>query len=435
MDSFLSILIVWVVTPLLLFSSCYLSLRLGWPQFRRIGQAFRHVLAKSDGGRRFGSFSAVAVIVGGNLGAGTIAGTALALKTGGPGALFWMVIVALLGGVVKLACASLGTLYQERNSQGGSMGGAMFYMAKGLNSFPLGTVYCILLIGAALTVGNLVQTNAFVSALPQALSGSRPIAVLLLAVPTAFILCGSLRRFSRFMSVSVPIIGCVHVIVCIVGILLMHDNVFSVIESIFRGAVAAPAVAGGAAGAAILTTVQSGISRGLFATDIGLGLAAIAHGEVDRGRRPLDRHAREQGIIALLSPAIVAAVCAITGILILCAAPDFQRCASEICVQTFSTAFHSDCAGWLIPITIYCFAITTMIAWAWFAEHAFYYFRAPKLRMAFRAIFIGLMPIGAFMESSLPWTLADGCIAGLLLTNVCAILLLRKKLVALYGNT
>ncbi|MDR0339962.1 MAG: alanine:cation symporter family protein [Puniceicoccales bacterium] len=421
------------MTPILLFSSCYLSLRLGWLQFRKISQAFRRVLAKNDSGRRFGSFSAVAVIVGGNLGAGTIAGTALALKTGGPGALFWMVVVALLGGVIKLACASLGTLYQERTGNGRSIGGAMFYMAKGLSSFPLGAVYCILLIGAALTVGNLVQTNAFVSALPRALPGGRPIAVLLLATPTAFILCGSLRRFSRFMSVSVPIIGCVHMAVCIVGIFLMHDNVLPVIGSIFRGAVAVPAVAGGAAGVALLATIQSGISRGLFATDIGLGLAAIAHGEVDRGQRPLDHHAREQGIVALLSPTIVAVVCAITGILILCAAPDFQRCASEICVETFSTAFHSDCAGWLIPITMYCFAITTMIAWAWFAEHAFYYFRAPKLRLVFRAIFIGLMPVGAFMESSLPWTLADGCIAGLLLTNVCAILLLRKKLAALYG--
>jgi AGCS family alanine or glycine:cation symporter len=99
-----------------------------------------------------------------------------------------------------------------------------------------------------------------------------------------------------------------------------------------------------------------------------------------------------------------------------------------MCVQTFSIAFHSDYAGWLVPITIYCFALTTLVAWAWFAEHAFYFLKTPKLRVVFRTIFIAIMPIGAFMRSTLPWTISDGCFAGLLLTNVFAILMLRKKI-------
>ncbi|MDR2663910.1 MAG: alanine:cation symporter family protein [Puniceicoccales bacterium] len=434
MGAFLRILMVWIVTPILLLSSFYLSFRLGWPQFRKIGQAFHRVLADNGGRRRFGSFSAVAVIVGGNLGAGTIAGTALAIRTGGPGALLWMVAVALLGGVIKLSCAALGTLYQERRGGGGSLGGPMFYMTKGLNAFPLGVAYCILLIGAALSVGNLVQMNAFSSSLPKALPGCRTVAVLLLAIPAASIICGSLRRFSHFMSITVPIIGCIHMAICTIGILLLRNNVFPVIKNIFREAFAPTAFAGGVAGAAVLAAIQSGISRGLFATDIGLGLAAIAHGGVDRGKLPIERHAREQGIIALLSPAIVAAVCTITGVLILCAAPNFHKSASEICVETFVIAFRSTYAGWLVPVVIYSFALTTMIAWAWFAEHAFYFFRVPKLRTVFRVAFIALMPVGAFMGSSLPWTIADGCIAGLLLTNICAILLLSGKLAKIYGE-
>jgi Na+/alanine symporter len=434
MDTLLGILIVWIVTPILLLSSLYLSFRLGWPQFTKLGGAFRRVMADSGGNKRFGNLSAVAVIVGGNLGAGTIAGTALAVRTGGPGAILWMVAVALIGGVVKLSCASLGVLYQGPNGRGSCIGGAMFYMAKGLNSFSLGAIYCALLIGAALSVGNLVQINAFVSSLPRTMPAGRPIAILLLAVPTAFILCGGLRRFSRFMTVTIPILGCVYVAICSCGILLLHGNVIPVIRSIFHGAFSPVAVAGGAGGAAVLATIQSGISRGLFATDIGLGLAAIAHGEVNGGKRPIASHAREQGTIALLSPIIVAVICAITGVLILCAAPNFGQCASEICVQTFSIAFRCHCAGWIIPITIYCFALTTMIAWAWFAEHAFYFFGAAKLRSIFRAIFIGLMPVGAFMHSTLPWTIADGCIAGLLLTNIFAILMLRKKVEAIYGK-
>ncbi|MDR2667689.1 MAG: alanine:cation symporter family protein [Puniceicoccales bacterium] len=432
MDKFLSVLVVWIVTPILLLSSIYMSLRLGWPQFTRLGQAFRRVLADSGSSKRFGNFSAVAVIVGGNLGAGTIAGTALAIRTGGPGAILWMVAVALLGGVIKLSCASLGVFYQEPNGRGGRMGGAMFYMAKGLNSFPMGAIYCVLLVGAALSVGNLVQINAFVSSLPKAMPAGQPIAVLLLAVPAAFILCGSLRRFSKFMTVSIPILGCVYIAICCCGILLLRGNVVPVMKSIFRAAFSPTAMAGGAGGAAILATIQSGISRGLFATDIGLGLAAIAHGEVSGGKLPMESHAREQGAIALLSPLIVAVICAITGILILCAAPNFSQCASEICVQTFSIAYRSPLAGWLVPVTIYCFALTTMVAWAWFAEHAFYFFRTPKLRTVFRAIFIGIMPVGAFMHSTLPWTIADGCIAGLLLTNVLAIVLLRRKIEAIY---
>ena len=163
MDKFLNVLIMWVVTPILLLSSFYLSLRLRWPQFRKLGQAFRRVTADGGSNGRFENFSAVAVIVGGNLGAG--------------------------------------------------------------------------------------------------------------------------------------------------------------------------------------------ISRGLFATDIGLGLAAIAHGEIDCGRTPLAEHALEQGIIAMLSPVIVAAICAIISVLILCAAPNFGKCAGEICVETFSIAFRSGCASFSAPFS------------------------------------------------------------------------------------
>ncbi|MDR2576914.1 MAG: amino acid carrier protein [Puniceicoccales bacterium] len=437
MDTFLQIVIVWFVTPFLLLSSFYLSVRLGWPQFCRIGQAFRRVLAKNGrgGGWRFGNFSAVAMTVGGNLGAGTIAGTALAIKIGGPGAILWMVIVALLGGVIKLCCASLGALYQERRSGNEPAGGVMFYMSKGLSSFSLGAIYAIFLLGTALTAGNFVQVHAFVSSLPTTMPAGRTIAILLLLVPTAYVVCGGLRRLSRFMCVSVPIIACVHLAACIIGIVLMRNNIIPVLANIVRGAVAPTAIVGGAGGAAILATIQAGILRGLFATDVGQGLAAIAHGRVEANRRSLQDHAREQGIIALLSPLIVAIVCAVTGVLILCAAPNFQQGASEICVQAFQTAFRSDLAGWFVPVIIYFFAITTIIAWSWFADHAFHFFHTPRLGGIFRVAFIALLPVGAFMRSSLPWMLADICVVVLVLTNIFSILALRKKMTSLYAES
>jgi AGCS family alanine or glycine:cation symporter len=176
----------------------------------------------------------------------------------------------------------------------------------------------------------------------------------------------------------------------------------------------------GIAGIVLIKALNAGISRGLFATDIGLGLAAIAHRNIS-SQHSLEQHAREQGITALLAPILVALLCSITGILIVCAAPNLDQDASKICVDAFTIAFQTSRAGWLIPIITYFFSFTTILACEWFAEHAFFFIQCARRRYYYRLIFIGVIAVGAFMHTSLPWVIADVCIDGLLLTNLLAI--------------
>jgi AGCS family alanine or glycine:cation symporter len=190
----------------------------------------------------------------------------------------------------------------------------------------------------------------------------------------------------------------------------------------------------GTAGIMLVRALRAGTSRGLFATDIGLGLAGIAHGNISNSQCSPEQHAREQGITALLAPIIVAILCSITGLLIVCAAPNLDQDASKICVDTFATAFRTPQAGWLIPIIIYFFSFTTILAWAWFAEYTFFFLHCARWRYYYRLLFIAMIPVGAFMNTSLPWTIADICIDGLLLTNLLAIFLLRHKVLSIHST-
>jgi AGCS family alanine or glycine:cation symporter len=433
-DAFLSYFVIFCIFPVLLGISLLLSLKLKWPQLRHLGRALGHLLNDKKGKGEISNFAAVAAIIGGNLGAGTIAGTALAIATGGPGAIFWMMIIAVLGSVVKLACASLGVFYQEKQHHGRCIGGPMFYISKGIPSRAMGLCYCFFLLGASLTVGNLVQTHAFVYAFPDCNFVTQTVCVLLLAVPVALILAGGLKRFVAFMSCGVPIMGIVYIIACFVGLGMMRDRLGGALVDIFRGAFSLSSMGSGVAGIVLIRALHAGISRGLFATDIGLGLAAIAHGNVS-SQHSQEQHAREQGITALLAPILVALLCAVTGILIICAAPDLNQDASKICVDAFATAFQTPRAGWFIPIIIYFFSFTTILAWEWFAEHVFFFLHRAHWRYAYRLIFIGMIPVGAFMNSSQPWAIADVCINGLLLTNLLAIFLLRHRLILIHGES
>ncbi|MDR1595927.1 MAG: alanine:cation symporter family protein, partial [Puniceicoccales bacterium] len=210
-NRFLQYFGVIFIIPTLLGTSIYLSVRLKWPQLKHLGDALRRLLAEKKSSGKMGNFAAVATIVGGNLGAGTIAGTALAVFSGGPGSIFWMVVVAILGSVIKLACASLGVFYQEKQHHERCIGGPMFYIDMGIGSRWMSILYCIFLIGASFTVGNLVQMNVFVNSLSGCGFWSKLICILLFVGPAVAILYGGLRRFAAFMSIIVPVIGVIYI--------------------------------------------------------------------------------------------------------------------------------------------------------------------------------------------------------------------------------
>ena len=292
-------------------------------------------------------------------------------------------VIAILCSVIKLCCSSLGVLFDEEQNGGRRIGGPMFYISKGLHSKVLATIYSTFLVGAAITVGNLVQVNSFVTSFGEDFQ-YKWVLMAMLAIPVAFILFGGLKRFAKFMSCIVPIMGVIYMIACVIGIFNLSSNFPGAIKQIILGAVGINSIVGGTFGFILSNAVSSGIRRGLFATDIGLGLAGIAHSNVDSHIDDSALHAKQQGIVALVAPIFVAGICAVTGTLIVCAEPNMALDGSKICTSTFNKAFGTEHAEIFVQTIVYCFALTTILAWAWFAEHSFYFVRKGRLCTLFK---------------------------------------------------
>jgi AGCS family alanine or glycine:cation symporter len=221
------------IFPSLLEVSIFLSIGLKWPQLRYFGKALHNVLADKKRKGEMNNFAAVAPIIGGNLGARTIARTALAIATGGPGSIFWMIVIAILGSVIKLACASLGVFYQEKQHHNRCIGGPMFDTKKGISAQGMSLCYCFFLIGASLTIGNLVQTHSFFYSFPDCNRLTKTICVLFLAIPVAITLFGGLKRFVTFMSLDVPIMGIIYIIACLFGLYMIRGRLGNALMKIF----------------------------------------------------------------------------------------------------------------------------------------------------------------------------------------------------------
>ena len=430
LDIFLKYFVLFFVAPVMIVTSLLFSIKLKWPQFTLFFRGIRYMMPSREKENKMSSFAAVAAIIGGNLGTGTIVGTAVALSTGGPGAIAWMIATALLCSIVKLFCASLGVLFHEDQHNERKIGGPMFYMDKGLHFKLLAILYSIFLIGESITGGVFVQVNSFITSFGQDIDYKWAL-ILSLAIPSAIILFGGLKRFAKFMSFIVPIMGLFFIAACFVGIFNLRDNLPGAIKQIMYGAIGINPIIGGGIGFAITSAISTGMSRILLAADIGLGLAGIAHANVDIHTDDIKEHARKQGIVALIAPIFVGILCAVTGILILCSSVDMSLNGSEICIAAFNKAFNTDHAQYFIQAIIYCFSLTTILAWAWFAEHAFFYMRKSALCKIFKIFVIAIMPVGAYMHGKLPWHLADICANGLIITNIVAIILLRKHVTEL----
>ena len=194
---------------------------------------------------------------------------------GGPGALFWMWIMATFGAILKFVGCVLGVLYRQKGQHGEFIGGPMYYIAKGLKQKTLARVYCLFAICAALTVGNMVQMNSL--ALPFTQAGVHPLLTgLMMSVIVASVILGGLQRFSKIAALVVPFMAVGYIAACLVILLLHVDDLLPALQLIVQSAFSNQAVTGGAAGFAVLQAIRIGFDRGLFATDVGVGIECVA---------------------------------------------------------------------------------------------------------------------------------------------------------------
>jgi len=376
---------------------------------------------KTKGEGDISPFNALMTSLAATIGTGNIAGVATAIFLGGPGALFWMWMTALVGMATKYSEAVLAVHFRETDTNGNKVGGPMYYIKNGLSSrFAwLGTAFAIFGALAGFGIGNTIQANSVADVLSSNL-GISPLATgLVMAVLVAMVLLGGIKRIATVAGKLVPFMAIAYVLAGIV-ILAMHASALpEAFNLIFTHAFTPIAATGGFAGAAVWAAIRFGVARGVFSNEAGLGSAPIAHAAA-KTDSPV-----QQGTIAMMGTFIdTIIVCSITGLVIIVSG---AWTSGETGATLSSLAFESvlpGFGGFIVSFGLCIFAFTTILGWSIYGEKCVEYLFGVRSITPFRILWIIAVPLGATANLSFIWLVADTLNALMALPNLIALLLL-----------
>lgn len=415
----------FIVVPLIFLVGLYFTARLGCLQITQMKRGVVHLIC-GDGNVQgnISQFEAISTVLAGNLGTGNISGMAVALTTGGPGALVWMWVMAFFGAIIKYAGCLLGVKYRHQNLEGEYVGGPMYYLKQGLNLKVVAWLFSFFAILTAFTVGNLVQVNSII--LPMTELGLPPIIFgLVIALVVGFVLIGGVQRFALVASTIVPIMATLYLGVAIVILCFHADKIFGAFEMMFRAAFDLDSVKGGFLGFGFLHAIRVGFERGVFATDAGVGIAPILQSSA-RTKSPVI-----EGVVAMVAPLVVMVVCTITGLVLIVtnAWTDSHQLSTNMCTWAFEKGLGSSIGAYVVIVSLILFAFTTILAWAYCGEKAVeYLWGLTKIRW-FQYVFIVLIPLGTFIHVETIWKLADIFMALMLFANMVGVIGLSGEVI------
>jgi AGCS family alanine or glycine:cation symporter len=450
--------IVWgpyCLIPILLLVGIFLTLRLKFISFREMGYAFkvmwrgRKAHPAHEG--ELTPFRAMMASLAATVGTGNIVGVATAITMGGPGALFWMWVTALIGMTTKFCEATLAVHYREVTPEGRFVGGPMYYIKNGLgkNWKWLAALFAIFGTIASFGIGNMTQANAITHNIAGVLSAdagtqqtiSYVVAVVLFLTVGAVVI-GGVKRVGAVAGTLVPAMAILYVVAGLILLIMNIGAVPAAFMAVFKSAFGLEQVAGGAVGSAIMLAMRFGIARGLFSNEAGLGSAPIAHATA------IVKHPVKQGLLGMIDPFIdTIIVCSISGLVILVSgivvadptAPTGYVVNVGAGVLT-QTAFDSILPGmkWIVTISLILFAFTTILGWCVYGERCVIYLFGDKASLPFRVFFTIIVPLGSLMELSLVWGLSDLFNGLMALPNLFALALLSPVVIKLvkdyFGN-
>ncbi len=292
-----------IIFPAVIAIGFYLTLKLRFVQLTHLKKSFLCFTknnSESDG--NISRFRAVCSVLAGNLGTGNISGMAVAIATGGPGALVWMWVMVFFGSVIQFVSCVLGVSYRKKTESGEYVGGPMYYLERGLGLRKTGVLFAALAIFGAIAIGNLAQINSVV--LPLQKLGLNPLYCSLgIAVALGLTVLGGIERISNFASYIIPLKAFLYLGTALVILVMHYETIIPALKLMFHEAFDISAFIGGVAGTGMMKAITTGFDRGLFATDAGLGIVPILQASAK------SEHPVVDGIASLLSPLIVMIVC------------------------------------------------------------------------------------------------------------------------------
>lgn len=423
----------------------FLSIRTRFLQIRKFPYAMKVTLGRmlkkreaSDGALT--PFQAVCTALAATVGTGNVAGVAGAIAIGGPGAVFWMWVSALLGMCTKFFEVTLAVHFRETNAQGELVGGPMYYIKNGLSKHWQWLAYLFSAFGV-LTVfgtGNATQVNTIVTAIDSALYNydlvsEQSVGTLnlvlgvILAALIALILLGGIKRIGQVTEKLVPFMAVMYIVLSL-GVVLLHLNaVPQVFSAIITGAFRPAAVTGGAVGSFFLS-MKKGVSRGIFSNEAGLGTGSIAHACADT-RKPV-----KQGFFGIFEVFVdTIVICTLTALVILCSGVTVgygQAAGAELTISGFTATY----GGWVsifTAIAMCCFAFSTILGWGLYGTRCIEFLFGSRVNKPFMVVYSLVAIVGATMNLGLMWSIAETFNGLMVIPNLVAVFLLSGVVVKL----
>jgi AGCS family alanine or glycine:cation symporter len=392
---------------LLLGAGLYLTLRMGLVQLRGFRHAFALLSGRYSRPQDTGEvshFQALSTALSATVGTGNIAGVATAISLGGPGALFWMWITAILGMATKFTECTLALRFRQVSPDGKVAGGPMYTLLHGLKMRRTAAAFAGFALIASFGIGNMVQANSVMDGLGYVfprLQDYKWLAGCLLAILVGLVIIGGVRRIARVASAIVPFMAIGYITAALLVLLNHLGDIPAAISLIFNHALNPWAVGGAAVGEAI----RWGVARGLFSNEAGLGSSPMAHAAA-RTNQPV-----REGLVAMLEPFIdTLVICSMTGLVIIVTGA-WQASSDSLMGAALTAHAFSDSLGeagaWVVGVSLSLFAYSTMIAWSYYGDRSAYYLFGERAVMPYRVMFTVLVIVGAAVPLQLVWNIAD----------------------------
>ncbi|WP_119155747.1 alanine/glycine:cation symporter family protein [Caldimonas tepidiphila] len=415
---------------LILGTGLYLQLRLGFMPLRRIAYGFRLIWGSRRRAERaegeISPFAALMTALSATVGTGNIAGVATAIAVGGPGALFWMWVTALVGMATKYGEVVLAVKYRERDDRGEHVGGPMYAIRNGLGRrwHWLGTAFAVFGGLAGFGIGNMVQANGIAGAVHNAFGVETWVTGAVLLVLTGAVILGGIRRIGAVAEYLVPAM-CIGYMACVAVVLVVFaERIPAALALILHHAFNPAAATGGFLGASVLLALQKGVARGIFSNEAGLGTAGIAQA-AGATRAPV-----QSGLIGMMGTFIdTIIVCTMTGLAIVVSGVwDSGASGAVLSASAFEAAMPG-VGKYLLAVCLALFAFTTILGWAYYGEKCWEFLAGSASRTPFRIVWTLAVFPGAVLSLDFAWLVADTLNALMAIPNLISLLLLSPVIV------
>ena len=415
----------WISLPLtfiLIGTGLFVTIALGFIQLKRLNHSFAVVSGKYDNPDDEGDvthFQALSAALSATIGIGNIAGVALAVRLGGPGALFWMWVTAVLGMALKYAECTLSHRYRVIHEDGSASGGPMYYIEKGLGPKwkPLAVFFATCAVICSFCTGNMNQANT-IAQMFLTYNVSIYVSGVVIAALVGLVIIGGIKRIAAVASRLVPTMAVLYVLGTMVIIITHSENIIPSFAKIFTEAFSLKAGWGG-----LFAVIMWGVRRGLYSNEAGQGSAPIAHAAAKT------KESAREGAVALMGPFIdTLIVCTMTGLAILSTGviESTSLTGAQLTREAFRQGFSfaPELGSFIVNCAVLLFAYTTMVAWSYYGDRSIEYLAGPKAIKPYRWVYVFFNFMGAILPLTFVWNFGDIALSLMTIPNLIGVLFL-----------